>query len=43
MKKTIVRIVLVTLFLAASSAAPVLAGADTTPAPMCWPNPCASQ
>ncbi|HEY2499750.1 MAG TPA: hypothetical protein VGK24_22035 [Candidatus Angelobacter sp.] len=40
MKKTIVRIILVTFLLLASGAAPVLA--DTTPVPVCWPGqPCA--
>jgi len=39
MKKTIVRIVLVTLLLLASGTAPVLA--DSTPTPMCFPGrPC---
>jgi hypothetical protein len=37
MKKTIVRITLVTLFLVAG-AAPVLA--DGTPMPVCYPRPC---
>ncbi len=37
MKKTIVRIILMTLFLAAGSA-PILA--DTTPMPVCYPRPC---
>lgn len=39
MKKTIVRIILVTFLLLASGATPVLA--DGTPVPVCWPGtPC---
>lgn len=39
MKKTIVRIILVTFLLFASGAAPVLA--DSSPVPVCWPGtPC---
>ena len=42
MKKTFVRIILVTFLLLASGAAPVLA--DTTPVPGCWPGmPCATK
>jgi hypothetical protein len=42
MKKTIVRIILVTFFLLTSGAAPILA--DTTPVPTCWPGmPCAAK
>jgi fatty acid desaturase len=43
MKKTIVRIILVTFLLLASGAAPILASADGIPKPMCWPNPCSVQ
>ncbi|HET9365396.1 MAG TPA: hypothetical protein VFP71_10360 [Candidatus Angelobacter sp.] len=38
MKKTIVRIILVTFLLFASGAVPVLA--DGTPVPLCYPSPC---
>jgi hypothetical protein len=39
MKKTIVRVILVTFLLLTSGAMPVLA--DTTPVPGCWPGmPC---
>jgi hypothetical protein len=38
MRKTIVRIIAITFLLLASGTAPVLA--DTTPMPMCYPNPC---
>jgi hypothetical protein len=43
MKKTIVRIILVTFLLLASGAGPILARADGIPKPMCWPNPCSVQ
>jgi len=39
MKKTIVRIILVTFLLLTSGAAPLLA--DGTPVPVCYPRPCA--
>lgn len=38
MKKTIVRIILVTFLLLTSGAVPVLA--DGTPVPLCYPRPC---
>jgi hypothetical protein len=42
MKKTIVRIILVTFLLLASGAMPVLA--DSTPVPVCWPGkPCVTK
>jgi hypothetical protein len=41
MKKTIVRIILVTFLLLASSAVPVLA--DGIPAPVCYPIRCPGQ
>ena len=43
MKKTIVRIIVVTFLLLASGAAPVLANADSVPLPICWPKPCPIQ
>jgi hypothetical protein len=38
MKKTIVRIIVITFLVLASGTAPVLA--DSVPMPMCYPNPC---
>jgi hypothetical protein len=39
MKKTIVRIILVT-FLLLTSSAPVLADGGSEPVPLCYPRPC---
>lgn len=38
MKKTFVRIIVITFLLLASGTAPVLA--DSTPLPICYPRPC---
>jgi hypothetical protein len=38
MKKTFVRIIVITFLLLASGTAPVLA--DSVPAPICYPRPC---
>ena len=40
MKKTLIRILLTTLFLVACGSTPVLAGSDGWPVPICYPNPC---
>ena len=38
MKSTILRIIVVTFLLVAGGSAPVIA--DSTPVPLCYPNPC---
>ena len=43
MKKTIVKVVLALLMLAAYISTPSSAVADSVPLPMCWPNPCQPQ